>query len=83
MISQTELISLAALARLALNESEPGTLIRDFDSVLDYVDQLKTAPLVDGAGEEIGPAKNVGRTDDEPHRSQPSRQFKVKAVFEN
>jgi len=91
MISQDELTQLAALARLALDESERATLAHDLDLILDYVDQLKQADF----SQKVRPfppkvlrlnlkeSENVLREDGEPHPPVASRQFKVKAVFNN
>lgn len=85
MISQAELTSLAALARLSLNEAEQATLIHDLDAILDYVGQLKEAIFVENRENwpppPISNKADILREDGAPHSRLASRRFKVKAIF--
>lgn len=41
MINKKEIEHLASLARIKLSEKEKTTLVKDFDGILGYIDQLK------------------------------------------
>jgi aspartyl-tRNA(Asn)/glutamyl-tRNA(Gln) amidotransferase subunit C len=61
-ISQKDIENLANLARIRLSDDEKKGLVRDIDSILAYVDQIKSAPTGDFAPE-AGAVKNVTRDD--------------------
>lgn len=63
MITTKDLEHLAKLARIDLNEADKASLVKEFDSILGYVDQLKKADVsLDEAGR-VGAVKNVMRPD--------------------
>ncbi len=63
MITVTELEHLAKLARIELTEDDKKSLLKEFDSILGYVDQLKKVKVsMDEAGR-VGAVKNVTRPD--------------------
>jgi aspartyl-tRNA(Asn)/glutamyl-tRNA(Gln) amidotransferase subunit C len=63
MIKQTDLEHLAKLARIKLTEGDKKSLIKEFDSILTYVDQLKKVPVSMDAEGRVGAVKNVMRDD--------------------
>ena len=63
MITTQELEHLAKLSRIKLTEEDKKSLIKEFDSILGYVDQLKKVEVnIDGATR-VGSVKNVLRDD--------------------
>jgi len=62
MISQKDIENLADLARIRLTEAEKKSLVKDIDSILAYVDQIKKAPIGDWKPEP-GMVKNAMRDD--------------------
>ena len=63
MITVKELEHLAALSRIDLSEADKESLIKEFDSILGYVDQLKKADVKMDAEGRVGAVKNVMRPD--------------------
>ncbi len=45
MITVTEIEKLASLARIKIDDSEKQSLAKEIDSILSYVDQIKTATV--------------------------------------
>ena len=64
MITTQELDNLAKLARIKLTEDDKKSLVKEFDSILAYVDQLKKADVQMDAEGRVGAVKNVTRPDD-------------------
>jgi aspartyl-tRNA(Asn)/glutamyl-tRNA(Gln) amidotransferase subunit C len=64
MITMAELENLAKLARIKLNEEDKKSLIKEFDSILGYVDQLKKAPVELDTEGRVGAVKNIIRKDE-------------------
>ncbi len=64
MITTKELEKLAELARIKLTEEDKGSLIKEFDSILGYVDQLKKVEVSLDAEGRVGAVKNVARKDE-------------------
>jgi len=63
MITVKELEHLAVLARIKLTEEDKSSLVKEFDSILGYVDQLKKVKVsLDSAGR-VGAVKNITRAD--------------------
>jgi aspartyl-tRNA(Asn)/glutamyl-tRNA(Gln) amidotransferase subunit C len=63
MITTQDLEHLAKLSRIKLTEDDKKSLIKEFDSILGYVDQLKKVEVnMDGASR-LGAVKNVVRED--------------------
>ena len=67
MISKDELKKLAQLSRLRLDAKEEEGLIRDFDSIIGYISDIKEV-VVDEPAPEAGVLRNVMREDGEPHK---------------
>ena len=63
MIKSEELQHLANLARINLTEDDKKTLIKEFDSILGYVDQLKKVDVSLDAEGRVGAVKNIMRPD--------------------
>lgn len=63
MIIQADLEHLAKLARIKLTEEDKKSLIKEFDSILTYVDQLKKVDVSMDAEGRVGAVKNVMRED--------------------
>jgi len=66
MVTVQELEHLAQLARIKLSEDDKKSLVKEFDSILGYVDQIKKAKVEIDAEGRVGSVKNVTRPD-EPH----------------
>ena len=64
MITVTELEKLATLARIKLTDDEKQSLVKEFGSILGYVDQLKKVDVSLDAEGRIGSVKNVMREDE-------------------
>lgn len=58
-----ELENLAKLARIKLTDEDKNSLIKEFDSILGYVDQLKKAPVKMDTEGRVGAVKNIMRPD--------------------
>ena len=63
MITVKELEHLAVLARIDLSEDDKKSLVKEFDSILGYVDQLKKVDVKMDAEGRVGAVKNVMRPD--------------------
>jgi aspartyl-tRNA(Asn)/glutamyl-tRNA(Gln) amidotransferase subunit C len=63
MITPKELDHLATLSRIKLTEDDKKSLIKEFDSILAYIDQLKKVPVKMDAEGRVGAVKNVMRPD--------------------
>jgi aspartyl-tRNA(Asn)/glutamyl-tRNA(Gln) amidotransferase subunit C len=63
MIKVEELEHLANLARVKLTEDDKKSLIKEFDSILAYVDQLKKVDVSMDAEGRVGAVRNVMRGD--------------------
>lgn len=55
---------LANLARIKLDDAEKQSLLKEFDSILKYVDQLKKVEVKMDAEGRVGALKNVMRKDE-------------------
>ncbi|MCX6718816.1 MAG: Asp-tRNA(Asn)/Glu-tRNA(Gln) amidotransferase subunit GatC [Candidatus Taylorbacteria bacterium] len=64
MITTAELEHLAVLSRIKLTEEDKKSLIKEFDSILGYIDQLKKVDVSLNAEGRIGAVKNVMRLDE-------------------
>ncbi len=60
-----EIDALAELARLEIESSEKEGLIKDFESILSYIDQIKSA-TIDDAVLAVSTHRNVMRADENP-----------------
>ena len=63
MITVKELEHLAELARIELTHADKKSLVKEFDSILGYVDQLKKVEVSMAAEGRVGAVKNVTRPD--------------------
>jgi aspartyl-tRNA(Asn)/glutamyl-tRNA(Gln) amidotransferase subunit C len=63
MIKVEELEHLANLARVNLTEDDKKSLIKEFDSILAYVDQLKKVNVSMDVEGRVGVVRNVMRDD--------------------
>lgn len=63
MITIKELEHLAGLARIKLSDEDKQSLLKEFDSILNYVDQLKKVQVSIDAEGRVGAVKNVMRED--------------------
>jgi aspartyl-tRNA(Asn)/glutamyl-tRNA(Gln) amidotransferase subunit C len=63
MITVKELENLAQLARIKLTEEDKAVLVKEFDSILGYVDQLKKVEIKMDAESRVGAVKNIMRPD--------------------
>jgi aspartyl-tRNA(Asn)/glutamyl-tRNA(Gln) amidotransferase subunit C len=64
MITLKELDNLATLARIKLSEEDKKSLVKEFDSILGYVDQLKKVDVSLDALGRVGAVRNVTRPDE-------------------
>ncbi len=63
MITTKELEKLATLARIKLTEEDKTSLVKEFDSILGYIDQLKKVDVSLDSASRVGDVKNVARLD--------------------
>ena len=63
MITVQELEHLAVLSRIKLTDADKKSLVKEFDSILGYVDQLKKVDVSMDAEGRVGAVKNVMRLD--------------------
>lgn len=63
MITMKELEHLANLSRIELTDADKKSLLKEFDSILGYVDQLKKVKVDMDAAGRVGAVKNVMRDD--------------------
>lgn len=68
MITPEEIEKLAQLSRMELSADEKGSFMRDIDSILGYVGQIKDANVGSHPGS-LGFSKNILREDETPHES--------------
>lgn len=93
MIEIKDIEKLAGLARIAVSDDEKQKLQKDLESILNYVSELKNAPVLESEVKEAS-VKNVMREDDDHYNSgeftedilaeAPDRSgdyFKVKPIF--
>jgi aspartyl-tRNA(Asn)/glutamyl-tRNA(Gln) amidotransferase subunit C len=63
MITVKELEHLAQLARIELSDDDKKSLVKEFDSILGYVDQLKKVDVKMDAEGRVGAVRNAMRPD--------------------
>jgi aspartyl-tRNA(Asn)/glutamyl-tRNA(Gln) amidotransferase subunit C len=63
MITPKELDHLAVLSRIKLSDEQKKSLLKEFDSILGYIDQLKKVKVSMEAEGRVGAVKNVMRPD--------------------
>ena len=64
MVTIKELEHRAVLARIKLTEDDKKSLVKEFDSILGYVDQLKKADVDTNSSARVGAVKNATRADE-------------------
>lgn len=64
MVTPSEIDNLAKLARIKLSEKDKESLVKEFDSILTYVDQLKKVKVSLDTEGRVGAVKNITRSDD-------------------
>ncbi len=64
MITIAELEHLATLSRIKLTDDDKKTLVKEFDSILAYIDQLKKVDVSMEATNRVGAVKNAMRNDE-------------------
>ena len=74
MITVKDLEHLAHLARIELKEADKASLLKEFDSILGYVDQLKKVKVDMDAAGRVGAVKNVTRPDAAENTSSEDRE---------
>jgi aspartyl-tRNA(Asn)/glutamyl-tRNA(Gln) amidotransferase subunit C len=63
-ITEKDIDRLAELARIDVPESEKKSLLGEIDGILNYVDQVKNAPINYDPTETVGAVKNITRSDE-------------------
>ena len=63
MVTIKELEHLAVLARIKLTDEDKKSLVKEFDSILGYIDQLKKVEVNTDTGSRVGSVKNATRDD--------------------
>ena len=63
MITVQDIDKLATLARVKIDDSEKNQLVKEIDSILTYIDQIKKATVSSSAEERIGSVRNAARPD--------------------
>lgn len=66
MIELKDIENLATLARIEVSEDEKKTLVKDFESILGYMSDIKNIK-VDSDELKVGDIHNVMREDADPH----------------
>ncbi len=64
MITTAEIEKLATLARIKLSEEDKASLVKEFDSILGYIDQLKKVEVSTDTEGRVGAIKNIMRPDE-------------------
>ena len=64
MITPAEIEKLATLARIKLTEEDKTSLVKEFDSILGYIDQLKKVEVSTDTEGRVGAVKNIMRPDE-------------------
>ena len=78
MITIKELEHLATLARIKLTEDDKKSLVREFDSILGYIDQLKKVDVSLENENRVGAVKNISRPDEVQNTSSQDRERLLK-----
>lgn len=80
MITVKELEHLATLSRIKLTEDDKKSLVKEFDSILGYIDQLKKVDVSIDAESRVGAVKNVARADQAEPVTAEDRERLLKAI---
>jgi len=68
MIGKEDIAKLAKLARIAINDEEKESFVKEIDSILAYVDQIQEISNITTQNSN-GEVINVFREDESPHES--------------
>ena len=63
MITPAEITKLAQLSRIKLTDADTQSLVKEFDSILGYIDQLKKVDVSLDTEGRVGFIKNIMRAD--------------------
>ncbi len=63
MITPVEIEKLAQLSRIKLTDDDTKSLVKEFDSILGYIDQLKKVTVSLDSEGRVGAVKNIMRPD--------------------
>lgn len=63
MISPKEIDNLANLSRIKLTDEDKISFVKEFDSILNYIDQLKNVKVNIDTEARVGAVKNITRED--------------------
>jgi aspartyl-tRNA(Asn)/glutamyl-tRNA(Gln) amidotransferase subunit C len=63
MITPAEITKLAQLSRIKLTDADTQSLVKEFDSILGYIDQLKKVDVSLDTEGRVGAIKNIMRAD--------------------
>ena len=63
MITPAEITKLAQLSRIKLTDAATQSLVKEFDSILGYIDQLKKVDVSLDTEGRVGVIKNIMRAD--------------------
>ena len=66
-MDKEEVLNLAKLARVELKDDEAESLSCEFDSILNYVGEVKKVGKLDKLNKEESTIRNVMRKDGKPH----------------
>jgi len=75
MITPAEITKLAQLSRIKLTDADTQSLVKEFDSILGYIDQLKKVDVSLDAEGRVGAVKNVMRPDTVENTSTADREY--------
>jgi len=74
MITPAEIEKLATLARIKITEEDKVSLVKEFDSILGYIDQLKKVEVSTDTEGRVGAVKNIMRPDEARQISKEDRE---------
>jgi aspartyl-tRNA(Asn)/glutamyl-tRNA(Gln) amidotransferase subunit C len=64
MITPAEIKHLATLSRIKITDEDTVALVKEFDSILGYIDQLKKVDVSIATEGRVGAVKNIMRADE-------------------
>lgn len=68
MISAKDIEKLASLARIKIEDGEKEQFVKEIDSILGYVNQIKDVDVSLDQSARVGDVKNILRNDENPHK---------------
>ena len=63
MVSKEELINLATLAKLEISDQDVDKLLADMEKIIDFANQINSAPISDVEFDSVNNLQNVYRED--------------------